>query len=121
MTTIEERMKILDMIRDGKLTPEEGARLLQALQTGARQNPEGQRDPRWLRVRVTGLKDNKAKVNVSLPISLVNVGIKLGARFLPEGQVDFKAVLETIRSGRVGKVFEAEDAGEGERIEIWVE
>lgn len=121
MTTAEERMKILDMIRDGKIKPEEGARLLQALQAGA-PKPEKTRDPRWLRVQVTDLKTNKAKVNVNLPMSLVNVGIKLGARFVPSGgDVDFASVMESIRNGEIGKVFEYEDQDEGERLEIWVE
>jgi hypothetical protein len=123
MTTAEERMKILDMIREKKITAEEGARLLQALQEGARRGPaEKGRDPRWLRVRVTDLRSNKAKVNVNLPMSLVNVGIKLGARFVPaEGDVDITGVLDAIRSGAVGKVFEYEDSADGERVEIWVE
>lgn len=121
MTTAEERMKILDMIRDGKIKADEGARLLQALNTGAKKAAEG-RDPRWLRVRVTDKKTNKIKVNVTLPMSVVNVGIKLGARLVPEsGDIDLPAVIAAIRSGQVGKVFEYDNEEEGERIEIWLE
>jgi hypothetical protein len=121
MTTAEERMKILDMIRDGKIKADEGARLLQALNSGAKKAAEG-RDPRWLRVRVTDKKTNKVKVNVTLPMSVVNVGIKLGARLVPEsGDVDLPAVIAAIRSGQVGKVFEYDNEEEGERIEIWLE
>lgn len=123
MTTAEERMKILDMIRDKKITAEEGAQLLQALQEGTRRGDrEKGRDPRWLRVRVTDLRTNKAKVNVNLPMSLVNVGVKLGARFIPtDGEVDIAGILDSIRRGQIGKVFEFEDSNDGERVEIWVE
>ena len=31
----EERMRVLDMVREGKITAEEGARLLEALSAGA--------------------------------------------------------------------------------------
>lgn len=124
MTTAEERMKILDMIREGKISSDEGARLLQALQQGAKR-AEGQnkgREPRWLRIRVMDVRANKAKVNVSLPMSLVDVGIKLGARFIPADQdSEFTEVLEAIRRGQMGKVFEYEDRAEGEKVEVWVE
>ncbi|CAG1008593.1 MAG: hypothetical protein IAE83_02415 [Anaerolinea sp.] len=124
MTTAEERMKILDMIREGKISSDEGARLLQALQQGAKraENQNKGREPRWLRIRVMDVRANKAKVNVSLPMSLVDVGIKLGARFIPADQdSEFTEVLEAIRRGQMGKVFEYEDRAEGEKVEVWVE
>jgi hypothetical protein len=121
MATSEERMKILDMIREGKLKAEEGARLLQALQAGSKKAAD-KRDSRWLRVRVTDLKSGKAKVNVNLPMSLVNVGIKMGARFIPkDANFDAEGVMEAIKAGTTGKIVDMEDTGDGERIEIWVE
>ena len=121
MATAEERLKILDMVREGKISPEEGARLLQALQSGGKKAAGG-RDPRWLRVRVTDLRTGQAKVNVNIPMSLVNVGIKMGARFAPTS-VDFNygEVMEAIKSGTTGKIVDMEDQTEGERIEIWSE
>ncbi len=120
MATPEERLKILDMIREGKLKADEGARLLQALQQSAKR-AEKLRDPRWLRVRVIDLQTERLKVNVNLPMSVVNVGLKLGARFVPDADVDFAAVLQAIREGQVGKVLELINHEEGERIEVWVE
>jgi hypothetical protein len=65
MATSEERMKILKMIEEGKLTPEEGAKLLAAL---AESRKPPRRPParsasggaRWLRVRVTDTVSGKA-------------------------------------------------------------
>ncbi len=121
MTTAEERMKILDMVKDGKISAEEGARLLQALQSQAKRGTEG-RDPRWMRVKVTDLKSGASKVSVNIPMSLVSVGIKMGARFAPrDANFDYPGVMEALRNGTIGKIVDIEDKGEGERVEIWVE
>jgi hypothetical protein len=121
MTTAEERMKILDMIKEGKIKPDEGARLLQALQVGAEKSGD-QHPARWLRVRVTDSISGKTKVNVNIPMGLVNVGLKMGARFVPKDtNFDYASVMDAIRSGTVGKIVDIEDAGEGERVEIWIE
>ena len=126
MATAEERMKILEMVREGKISPEEGARLLQAIQSGAKRagqaNRDGGRDPRWLHIRVTDLKTGQAKVNVNIPMGLVSVGIKMGARFAPtNANFDYKEVMDAIRSGATGKLVDMEDQTEGERVEIWSE
>ncbi len=121
MATAEERMKILEMVQAGKISPEEGARLLQALQAGSKKASNG-RDPRWLRIRVTDLKTGQAKVNVNIPMSLVSVGIKMGARFAPSGHdINYSEVMDAIKSGTTGKIVDIEDQSEGEHVEIWSE
>jgi len=124
MTTSEERMRILQMIRDGKVSAEEGANLLQALSRGGRPTPPPPptRDPRLLRVRITDLRTGKTKVNVNIPMSLVNVGIKLGARFTPpHADVNYDEIMEAIREGASGKLVDIEDVESGEHVEVWVE
>ncbi|GAB4412444.1 MAG: hypothetical protein Kow00106_07060 [Anaerolineae bacterium] len=124
MTTAEERMRILQMIQDGKITAEEGARLLQALSKGRPPTPPPPpiRDPRMLRVRITDLTTGKTKVNVNIPMSLVNVGIKLGARFTPNyGDIDYDEIVEAIKAGASGKLVDVEDIESGEHVEVWVE
>ena len=121
MTTAEERMKILDMVREGKISPEEGARLLQALQAGAKKTSGG-REPRWLRVRVTDLQTNRTKVSVNIPMGLVSVGMRMGARFAPSNaNFDYQGVMDAIKSGATGKIVDIEDQDESEHLEIWVE
>jgi hypothetical protein len=124
MTTAEERMRILQMIQEGKVTAEEGARLLQALGSSTRNTPPPPpaRDPRLLRVRITDVNSGKTKVNVNIPMSLVNVGIKLGARFTPTHvDVDYDEIMDAIKSGASGKLVDIEDNESGEHVEIWVE
>jgi hypothetical protein len=128
MTTSEERMRILQMIQEGKITAEEGAKLLEALGKSKRPpipprppHPSG-RDARLLRVRITDLKTGKTKVNVNIPMGLVNVGIRLGARFMPtSADVDFDEIMAAIDAGTTGKVVDVEEVEEGERIEVWIE
>ena len=124
MTTAEERLRILQLIQEGKVTAEEGARLLEALgsgnHAGAKPNARPIHDNRLLRVRITDLKTNRTKVDVNVPMSLVHVGIKLGARFMPDS-VDFDGIMETVREGTSGQIVDMEDAASGEHIEVWVE
>ena len=88
MATTEERLQILKMIEEGKISAAEGAELLRALETKGERGPtlepmKGTSNPRWFRVRVTDVQTGRNKVNVNIPMGLVNVGIKMGARFAP--------------------------------------
>ena len=124
MAPPDERMKILKMLEEGKLSAEEAARLLKALgkPRPERRAPASSSEPKWLRVRVTDLKSGRASVNVNLPMSLVNVGLKLGAQFVPDTEgIDFRQVQEALRAGLTGKIVDVEDVDEGQRVEIYVE
>ncbi len=122
MVSSEERMKILDMVREGRISAEEGARLLQALQSGVKKGESGGREPRWLRVRVTDLATSRTKVSVNIPMGLVTVGMKMGARFVPSNaNFDYQGIMEAIKSGETGKIVDYEDAAEAERVEVWIE
>ena len=127
MTTTEERMQILKMVADGKISAEDGAKLLAALEPEKRKKEVdtvtgGPGEAKWFRVRVTDMETGKNKVSVNLPMSLVDVGTRMGARFAPELEdIDFNAIIEQIKSGTHGKIIEVEDAEGGERVEIYVE
>jgi hypothetical protein len=124
MATKEERMQILKMIEEGKISPQEGAELLSALgdKKAAPRSAPGSPAARWFRVRVTDVATGRNKVNVNIPMSLVNVGMKMGARFVPEtADIEVEELLEQIRSGAHGKIFEAIDEEDGEQVEIFIE
>lgn len=119
----EERTRILQMVSQGELTPQEASGMLDALPGSAETiAPSAPDKPRWLHVRVTNLETGRAKVNVNLPIGLVNVGLKMGARHSPEvGELDWDEVLVAIREGTAGKLVEVEDVDGGERVEVYVD
>ena len=123
MTTAEERMQILRMIERGQISADEGAQLLSALEEASATTTSGIRGgAKWFRVRVTDKQTGKTKVNVNIPMGLVNVGMRIGAKFAPEMEdLDVDGIIEAIRSGAQGKIVEVEDSEDGERVEIYVE
>jgi DUF4097 and DUF4098 domain-containing protein YvlB len=124
MATVEERMKILKMIEEGQISAEEGAKLLAALSSSSRrrESAAASGQAKWFRLRVRDLSSGRSKVNVNIPMSLVNVGIKMGARFAPDVEgLDFDEIMEAIRSGAQGKIVDIVDEKDGERVEIFIE
>jgi hypothetical protein len=129
MASSEERMKILKMIEEGKLSAEEGTKLLAALSD--RRPPGPPRPPgmpgmpggpRWLRIRVTDVRTGRSKASVQIPLALVDAGMKIGAHFAPEVEgVDMSNVMEALRSGVTGKIIDVTDEEDGEHVEIYVE
>jgi len=124
MSATEERLQILKMVESGQITADEAAKLLQALDSAESRESASQQasKPRWFRVRVTDLATGKSKVNVNIPMGLVNVGMRMGARFAPDiAGIDADLVLQALREGSQGKVIDVEDDEDGERVEIFVE
>ncbi len=126
MTESEERLRILKMIEDHKITAEEGARLLGAMGdrggTGVPAFSGGAGEGRWLRIRVTDIATGRSKAAVQIPIGLLDAGIKIGAHFAPEVDgVDMSHVLEAIRAGASGKIIDVTDEADGEHVEIFVD
>lgn len=130
MPTSEERMCILQLVSEGKITAEDGVRLLEALRSGEASSQAqttlpsaaSAGPPRWFRVRVTDMNSGRDKVNINIPMGLVNVGLKMGARFVDDQQgIDFEQLASAVQSGQTGKLIEVENVEEGERVEIYVE
>ena len=128
MTTVEERMKILKMIEEGKISADEGSKLLAALSDTRRGIPMPPRQPgmggpaRWLRIRVTDTRTGRSKASVQIPLALVDAGMKIGAHFAPEVEgVDMSNVMEALRMGVMGKIIDVTDEEDGEHVEIFVE
>jgi len=130
MTSVEERMKILKMIEEGKISAEEGAKLLAALAEGSRGSldpaapgkPGRPGAPRTLRIRVTDMATGRSKASVQIPLALVDAGMKIGAHFAPEVEgVDMSNVMDAMRSGVTGKIIDVVDDNDGEHVEIFIE
>lgn len=123
MASSEERLKILKLVEEGKISPEEAARLLAAVGKAERRRASTtSSEGRWLRVRVTDMDSGKMAVNVNLPVSLVNVGLRMGARFVPEMEgVSMNELDEAIRRGVTGKIIDIVDEQERQRVEVYVE
>jgi len=126
MASSEERMKILKMIEEGKLSAEEGTKLLAALSerrgSTSPRAPGMPGAPRWLRIRVTDVRSGRSKASVQIPLALVDAGMKIGAHFAPEVEgVNMSNVMDAVRSGMTGKIIDVTDEEDGEHVEIYVE
>ncbi len=125
MATTEERMKILQMIQDEKISAEDGAKLLTALsdsKTRRSQNINRNTEGRYMRVRVTDMSTGKTKVSVNLPLSLVDAGLNIASNFMPDINGDsLEGVSEAIRNGITGLVVDVEDLEDGEHIQVFIE
>ncbi len=133
MTSTEERLRILMMIQEGKITAAEGARLIEALEDisekptpprvpAASGNVPGGRKPRYLRVLITDTDSGKARVNVRLPVSLINSGLRMGAKFAPEIEgLEMEDLNAWLNSGEVGQIVDIFDEEDGEHVEVFLE
>lgn len=122
-----ERLQILNMIQDGKVTAEEGAKLLEALEVNFDPKLESlsNKKAKWIKIKVLD-PENNTKVNVSLPLSLVNIGVKLASKFSPEFEAsglsenDMNEIFQAIKNNESGKIVDIE-SDEGEKVEIVIE
>ena len=125
MVSADERLKILKMVEEEKITPEEGAKLLAALRE-SRKEPAVPKPPNrplskgWLRVRVTDTATGRTKVNVNLPLGLIDAGMNIATQFAPD--VNFSQIADAVRSGEMqGKIVDVYDEDGGEHVEVFVD
>ena len=124
MATSDERLKILKMVDEGKITAEEGAKLLSALSESRKPPRKASTNTygggaRWLRVRVTDMATGKAKATVNLPLGLVDAGLNIASQYAPG--VNFEELVEAINAGAAGKIIDVMDEEDGEHVEIFIE
>lgn len=121
----EERMQILEMVEDGKITAAEAMELFAALERND-QEIVPKKDAKWLKVRVYTM-DDKPKVNVNIPISLVDVGLKLAKTYDPKlkdsgfDNLDIEEIIEAIKNGAEGKIVDVIDEEEQTKVKVYVE
>lgn len=124
MATTEERMRILRMIQEGKITAEEGSKLLAALRESRKDMravvTTGRTGKGMLRVKVTDMVTGKAKVSVNLPLGLVDAGMSIASQYAPD--INFAQIADAIRSGSMeGKIVDVIDEEDGEHIEVFID
>ena len=99
---MSERMKILKMVEDGIISSEDAMKLMDAIEqddSSFRNQEKINVKGKKLKVKVFDPQENK-KVDIKIPLSLVNLGLKIGSKFSPDfkeqiGGVDIE---ELIRS-----------------------
>jgi hypothetical protein len=127
MVTSEERLKVLKMIEEGAISVEDGQQLLATLSSQSsakrrfRTTPGSPKDPRMLRVRVDD-SIGKLKVNVVLPMALVNAGLNIASNFIEDLSNQHAIDLtEAIQSGETGQILDYFDEPDGEHVQVFIE
>jgi hypothetical protein len=126
MITPEERLRVLQMIEDGKISAAEGASMLCCGEDPnfpkPSEQPNSSQTPRWIRVMVTDLTSGKTRVNVKLPANLMSTGLKMGAHLSTDmHELNMQQINDYIRRGVTGQVLEVVDDDEGEKVAIYLE
>jgi len=127
MATSTERLKILKLVQERKISAEEGIELLDLLSDKNQKGATTATEPvppaaHWFRVVITDMNSGKARVNVRLPLSLVNAGMKMGAKFSPQVEgLDKDKLNELLHSGVTGKLIDVYKEDEGEHVEVYID
>ena len=135
----QEAMDILEMVKSGKVSPEQGAQLLEALKnptTGV--TTVGGPKPKFVRVKVDVVKadgQQNVAVNLNLPIALADLALKLaqGAKIQQGDQtiilgeylkemsgMDVSTILQMVKEGASGKLVDVTVTGEKENVKVEV-
>jgi hypothetical protein len=132
MITSEERVKVLKMVQEGKITAEMAADLLKALDSsskGAQDAPSKTVESgipgmsgKFFRVRVSDIYTGKVRANIRLPLGMVNAGLRMGMKFSPEVEgLNAERLVEALADGKTGKIVDAYDDQDDEHIEVYIE
>lgn len=125
----EEKMMILKMLQEGKISADEAAKLLESVDAGGKkggkaveadESRKGQ--GKFFRVMITDTDTGKSRANIRIPLSVLGIGAKFGAQFAPQiGGVEQEVIMDAINSGQVGKILDVFDDEDGEHVEIFIE
>ena len=128
---MDEKRKIIDMIANGKISADEGAKLLFALN----RKPKNFRTGKRIVFQIIQEGKSKPKVNIAIPIKLAKIGMhfipkeakinaSLGSSKFDLSSIDWKEIIEMASAGEIGDLFYLEIEEEDETpttIRIFVE
>lgn len=138
MSNTDEKMRILNMVQEGKLSAQEAVQLLEALDFNPQEKtattesiPDFQvpanGKAHWLKIIVTDHASGKRKVNLRIPLSLVRWGMRMGGKFNIGNNsledFDLQRLLDddVLNEGQKGVLVNVEDDEDGEHVLITLE
>ena len=137
----EETIKVLEMIKEGKITPEEGEKLLSAMGIDSEDDAQGAKKAKhtMLRVRVDATdpeKEDQVKVNINVPLALAkkaaglialipnDAKTELAAKGIDLSSIDIAELIGMFEDGLITEELvnvEAGDDEKGARVRIYVD
>ena len=122
----EERLEVLQMLESGAITAGDAAQLLDALDRADRQTapaPDALTQPitdTARRVRIQVHDANGSRVNLAVPLNLVDAGLAIARRVVPDRLGDVGTLRQAILSGIRGPILEVHGE-DGAHVAIIVE
>jgi hypothetical protein len=121
----EEKRLILEMLKEGKINVNEAEQLLtgaENMQEGTTQSGSSQK--KFLKVLV--MEENKAKVNINIPLALAEVGLKLVPKEslkIEGADINIDEILKLIKEGNEGELVNVEttDKGKDVKVKIYID
>ncbi len=79
--------------------------------------------PRWLKIRVRDLDTGRNKVNVSLPLGIVGIGLGLARRFGADFDEEnsISDMWQLIKEGERGVLVDVEDEDDNQHVQIYID
>lgn len=137
----EEQLEILRLVENQTISADEATRLLEALDRSdtAHSQPSWNRPPppdpntnatvrlpgkprsRNVRIRITYISSKEARLNLVLPLGLLDSGLKMAKRIAPDRLLEAKDIRDSVDEGFIGTILDILDEDEDERVEILIE
>ncbi len=124
----EEIEKVLEMLKEGKVSKDEAVKLIEALKDVAKDQqpvPQNKRK-RFLKIHVT--RKEKPEVNITLPFGLINWGLNIADRMGKKNMVnlggeDIPIDLEELKKAMndpefTGKIVDVNEEDDERHVEI---
>lgn len=110
----QDRYRILEMVQDGTISPDDGARLLEAFDRVERQHPTDTtvattQKARNVRIRLTKLRHKRTDVDIALPIGLVDFALSLAERLAPGRFPELPSLRTLAQAGVAQQVWSFEN------------
>ncbi|HOI46092.1 MAG TPA: hypothetical protein PLR26_00005 [Bacilli bacterium] len=126
---MNERMQILEMLKDGLITAEEADKLLRAMDVNKQEVKSLKQDKtRMLRVDINSAEGDK--VHVKVPTSILkfatskkligNIKVDGVDKDFLENAIDLEQIMEMVDSGVLGEIVNIESA-QGDIVKIYIE
>lgn len=125
---MNEKMEILTMLQEGKITADEAERLLEALGTEESNNsmrithtPKKGEKPKMIKIEVRSDEDT---VDINVPLSLAKFGTAFvqtaGIKDETVSDINFEQIFVEAEKGTIGNIVDIKSKS-GETVKIYIE
>lgn len=124
---MNSKEQILEMVKEGTLSVEEGLKLLSAMETKqpvSEVRPSVSNARRMIKILINSKDGDDVKVNI--PLALVKVGLDIGSKMNVNGKqldlkgIDLDSIMQMIDEGASGELVNVQSA-DGETVRIFVD